>query len=124
MIDTSELGIDIFNDEEYKISPIDYFELYMFKCEAWLFLRKSNLCVIVSFSEKQDRLHVLDVNFFEQIVRDSFQYKRKNLRNNLKKYDLDIISNVLSKYGEDLNVRAEALEVDVFVDIANALYDK
>lgn len=80
--------------------------------------------VIVSFSEKQDRLHVLDVNFFEQIVRDSFQYKRKNLRNNLKKYDLDIISNVLSKYGEDLNVRAEALEVDVFVDIANALYNK
>ena len=43
---------------------------------------------------------------------------------NLKKYDLDIISNVLSKYGEDLNVRAEALEVDVFVDIANALYNK
>lgn len=28
MIDTSELGIDIFNDEEYKISTIDYLELY------------------------------------------------------------------------------------------------
>lgn len=80
--------------------------------------------VIVSFSEKQDRLPVLDIKFFEQIVRDSFQYKRKNLRNNLKKYDLNIVSNVLSKYGEDLSVRAEALDVDVFVELANALYDK
>lgn len=80
--------------------------------------------VIVSFSEKKDRLPVLDLNFFEQVVRDSFQFKRKNLKNNLKKYDLDIVSNILSKYGEDLSVRAEALSVDVFVDLANALYSK
>ena len=80
--------------------------------------------VIISFSEKKDRLPVLDLNFFEQFVRDCFQYKRKNLRNNLKKYDLDIISEILSKYGEDLSVRAEALSVDVFVELANALCKK
>ena len=62
-----------------------------------------------------------DQNLFFQIVRDSFQFKRKNLRNNLKKYDLSIISSVLSQYGYDLNVRAEQLSVEIFVELANAL---
>ena len=77
--------------------------------------------VIVSFSEKSEKLPLNDFKFFEKIVRDSFQYKRKNLRNNLKNYDLDIVSDVLQEYGYDLTVRAEALDVNVFVDIANAL---
>lgn len=80
--------------------------------------------VIVSFAEKKYKLPVCDFNFFEQVVRDSFQFKRKNLRNNLKKYNLDIVSKVLSKYGVDLSVRAEALGVDAFVELANALYNK
>ena len=77
--------------------------------------------VIVSFSEKSEKLPLNDLKFFERVVRDSFQYKRKNLRNNLKNYDLDIVSEVLKEYGYDLTVRAEALDVNVFVDIANAL---
>ena len=80
--------------------------------------------VIISFSQKKDKLPVFDLSFFEQVVRDSFQFKRKNLRNNLKKYDLDIVSEVLDRFGEDLSVRAEALSVDVFVELANALYKK
>ena len=80
--------------------------------------------VIFSFSQKKDKLPVFDLSFFEQVVRDSFQFKRKNLRNNLKKYDLDIVSEVLDRFGEDLSVRAEALSVDVFVELANALYKK
>lgn len=80
--------------------------------------------VIVSFSEKSDKLALSDFSFFEKIVRDSFQYKRKNLRNNLKQYDLDVVSGVLSKYNVDLSVRAEALPVAVFVDLANSLYEK
>ena len=59
--------------------------------------------------------------FFEKLVRDSFQYKRKTLRNNLKGYDLDKVNKVLEKYGKDLSVRAEALDVEVFVEIANEL---
>ena len=77
--------------------------------------------VIVSFSEKEEKLPLNDFMFFERIVRDSFQYKRKNLRNNLKKYNLDLVEKVLSKYGLNLTVRAEALPVEVFVDIANEL---
>lgn len=77
--------------------------------------------VIISFSEKSDKLSLNDFKFFEKLVRDSFQYKRKTLRNNLKGYDLDKVSKVLEKHGKDLNVRAEALDVEVFVEIANEL---
>lgn len=77
--------------------------------------------VIVSFSEKCEKLPLNDFKFFERLVRDSFQYKRKTLRNNLKNYNLEIIESVLNNYNLDLTVRAESLDVDVFVDIANAL---
>ena len=77
--------------------------------------------VIVSFSEKENKLPLKSLDFFQKLLKDSFQYKRKNIRNNLKFYDLDIVLSVLSKYGYDLNVRAEMLSVDVFVDLANAL---
>lgn len=77
--------------------------------------------VIISFSEKNDKLPLNNFKFFEKLVRDSFQYKRKTLRNNLKGYDLEKVSKVLEKYGKDLSVRAEALDVEVFVEIANEL---
>lgn len=79
--------------------------------------------LIVSFVEKKNRLELKDFNFFERLVRDSFQFKRKNIRNNLKKYNLKIIENVLLNYGYDLSVRAENLSVEVFVNLANALYE-
>ena len=77
--------------------------------------------VIVSFSEKVDKLPLIDFKYFEKLVRDSFQYKRKTLRNNLKGYDLEKVENVLSQYDLDLTVRAEALDVEIFVNIANEL---
>ena len=77
--------------------------------------------VIISFSEKNDKLPLNNFKFFEKLVRDSYQYKRKTLRNNLKGYDLDKVNKVLEKYGKDLSVRAEALDVEVFVEIANEL---
>ena len=52
---------------------------------------------------------------------DSFKFKRKNIRNNLKNYDLTIIEEVLKKHGFDLTSRAEEMPLDVFVSMANAL---
>ena len=77
--------------------------------------------VIVSFSEKKDKLLLNNFQFFQKLVRDSFQYKRKTLRNNLKSYDLEKVEMVLRKYNLDLSVRAEALDVEIFVEIANLL---
>ena len=77
--------------------------------------------LIVSFSEKKDKLELNDFKHFEKLIRDSFQFKRKTLRNNLKNYDLKKIEEVLSEYGYDLTVRAENLSTEIFVKISNAL---
>ena len=78
--------------------------------------------VVVSFKERKEKYAVKDLDFFETIVRDSFQFKRKTIKNNLKKYDLKIVESVLKEYGYDLSVRAENLDVEVFVAISNALW--
>ena len=58
--------------------------------------------VIVSFTEREDKLPLDNFDLFEKILRDSFQFKRKNIRNNLKKYDLKVVESVLSKYGTNI----------------------
>ena len=77
--------------------------------------------VVISFTKKDELLPLKSEKTFFQLVRDSFQFKRKNIRNNLKKYDLSIVCSVLNQYGYDLNVRAEQLSVEIFVELANAL---
>ena len=77
--------------------------------------------VVVEMKRRKNKYSVTDENKFFKLVRDSFRYKRKNLRNNLKGYDLDKISEVLSKYNLDLNVRAESLTIEQFVEISNSL---
>ncbi len=77
--------------------------------------------VVVSLSMKKDRLELYNRDLFFKLVRDSFCFKRKTLRNNLKGYNFDIIEEVLSKYGFDLSVRAEQLSLEIYVDIANNL---
>ena len=77
--------------------------------------------VVVSFHERKDKFQLKDFDFFETLVRDSFQFKRKNIKNNLKKYDLKTIDSILQQHGYDLTVRAEDLDVGIFVEISNAL---
>ena len=80
--------------------------------------------VIISFKEKENKYELLDSQFFEKLVRDSFQQKRKTIKNNLVCYDLEKVNMVLQRSGYDLSVRAEALPVNVFVDLANELCTK
>ena len=77
--------------------------------------------LIVSFSPKEEKIELKDYNHFEKLIRDSFQFKRKTLRNNLKNYDLKVIEEVLKEYGYDLTVRAENLSTEIFAKISNAL---
>ena len=77
--------------------------------------------VVVSFKRKEKLDMLLNKNHFINLVHDSFQFRRKTLRNNLKRYDLSIVEKVLNKYGYDLNVRAEALDYKIFIDISNNL---
>ena len=100
-----------------------YFQIHkLFDVSRNCFIPKPNVdSVILALDKRKDSYPVTNKKVFFQLVRDSFQFKRKTLRNNLKGYPLDVIQNVLNKYGFDLSVRAEELPIDVFVDISNNL---
>lgn len=78
--------------------------------------------VVISLTKKKELLEVVDYDFFFKIVRDSFQFKRKNLKNNLKSYDLEKIEAILSRYQFTTQNRAEELPVEVFVSLSNELF--
>ena len=77
--------------------------------------------MVISLNKKKYVYDVKNTDTFFKLVKDSFKFKRKNLRNNLKGYDLDRVSNILSKHNLDLTTRAEDLPIEVFVDISNNL---
>ena len=77
--------------------------------------------VIVEMKKKNIKYNVENEEKLFKLIRDSFRYKRKNLRNNLKDYDLSKIENILSKYNLDLTVRAENLSLEQFIDISNSI---
>ena len=90
-----------------------------------VFIPKPNVdSIVVEFNLKSSRYKLIDEKLFFKIVKDSFKQKRKTIRNNLKSYDLEVIKTVLEKHNFDLSVRAEALPLDVFVDISNELSNK
>lgn len=78
---------------------------------------------VIKLSRKNKQYVVKDEKFLFKLIKDSFVMKRKNIRNNLKNYDLDKIISVLLKYGLDLTVRAEAIPLECFIDIANVLFE-
>ena len=87
-----------------------------------VFIPKPNVdSIVVEFNKKEDKYKLKNEKLFFELVRDSFTQKRKTIKNNLKKYNLTKIEEVLKKYGYDLSIRAEQLPIEVFVDIANNL---
>lgn len=89
------------------------------------FVPKPNVdSIVVEMKKKITKYDVKNETLFFKLVRDAFTHKRKNLKNNLKGYDLDTIEDVLKKHNLDLSVRAESLSIDIFVSISNSLNDK
>ncbi len=87
-----------------------------------MFIPKPNVdSEIISFSKKKDRLVLKNEEFFFKLVKDSFQHKRKNIKNNLKKYDLQKIEKILRENDFSLNDRAEQIPIEIFVKISNEL---
>ena len=100
-----------------------YYDIYkLFDVSRNCFIPKPNVdSVVVEMRLKKERLNIKNLDLFKKLVKDSFRFKRKNLRNNLSNYNLNIIGNVLNEYGYDLSVRAENLNLEIFVDMANRL---
>ena len=87
-----------------------------------VFIPKPNVdSIVVSFTKKENKIKVDNEELFFKLVRDSFKQKRKTLKNNLKGYNLEKIEEVLKKHNLDLTVRAEALPIEIFAEIANKL---
>ena len=66
-------------------------------------------------------MYVKDKKFFYKLVRDSFRFNRKTIKNNLYDYDLDVVSKVLSLHGLDLSCRPSMISIDIYCEIANNL---
>ncbi len=97
---------------------LDYYAdvKYLFEVKRGCFIPSPNVdsaVIKLSMKEREE----IDIVKFNNLVRDAFQFKRKNLRNNLKKYDQDKLLEVLNKHGFGLENRAEDLPVEVFIDL-------
>lgn len=76
---------------------------------------------VIKFTRRNELLDT-DLNKFNKFVRDSFNFKRKNLRNNLKNYDEEKISKILNDLDKSLDNRAEDLTYEDFIYIVNNYY--
>ena len=85
------------------------------------FYPKPNVDSMIVSLIKKEKIKVNNLEVFYKLIRDSFRFKRKNLRNNLKEYDLSLIEKILRLHGYDLSVRAEQLSVNIFCEIANEI---
>lgn len=76
---------------------------------------------VIKFRKNNNHLKINNKDIYFKLLHDSFQFKRKNLRNNLKNYDLEKVSFILNKNDLTLNDRAENISIDTFIEIANNL---
>ena len=87
-----------------------------------VFIPKPNVdSIVLSMTKKNNKEEIKNIDVFYKLIRDSFQFKRKNLRNNLKNYDLTKIEKILKKHGFDLNSRAEQINYKIFIEISNEI---
>ena len=100
---------------------------YYFNIKKLFIVNKNNFIpipkvdsMVVSFSQKS-KIKLINEALFFKIVKESFKYKRKTIKNNLKDYDLNRIEKVLIENNFNLNTRAEQIPLEVFGDIANEL---
>lgn len=84
------------------------------------FYPEPNVDSMVIKLSKKERINI-NYQKFNTILKDSFQFKRKTINNNLKKYNRQIVENILAKHNYSLNSRAEELSIETFIDLANNL---
>ena len=108
-------ALTVFLDYFYEVKKL-------FDVSKNCFIPRPNVdSAVICMNLKSDRPYVKDMMFFKKIIRDAFRYKRKNLRNNFKGYNLEEIDKILKENNLTLNSRAEDLDLEIFILIANRL---
>ena len=93
----------------------------LFKVGRNCFKPVPNVDSAVISLDKNNKYEIINNDTFDKLIKDSFKFKRKNLKNNLKGYDLKKIEKILIESGYSLNDRAESIPISLFVDISNNL---
>ena len=112
------------NTKEY--NSLSVFLQYYFDIKTVTIVNKNSFVpkpkvdsIVVRFSIKDNKIKANNEKVFFKLVKDSFTFKRKNLKNNLKGYDLNKINIILNKFNKDLTFRAESLNLEEFIEISN-----
>lgn len=91
----------------------------LFRVNRGSFQPVPNVDSAVIMLDKHNDYVINDIDKYERLLKDAFQFKRKNLKNNLYNYDLVKIGEILNKYNLSLTNRAEEIPIKVFVEIVN-----
>lgn len=75
--------------------------------------------VVLNFKSRKLNYYVNNEEIFLKLVKDSFQFKRKTLKNNLKLYDKELLNKAYEDLKLSENVRAEQLTIEDFIKISN-----
>lgn len=76
---------------------------------------------VILFKKRKEKRKVKQEEKLFKLIEDSFQMKRKTLKNNLKQYDWNKIKEILKNNNLEENIRAEEIPLEIFIKIANAL---
>ncbi len=92
----------------------------LFNVNRNCFFPKPNVdSVVIQFLSKPK--NNTDFNKFNNLIKNAFKFKRKNLRNNLKGYDLNKIEAILKEDGYSLLDRAESIPLETYIKITDNL---
>lgn len=100
-----------------------YYEVeYLFTVDKNNFYPVPNVdSAVIRFNKRKYLLDLVSFSKYKKFINDAFMQKRKNLKNNLKNYDLEKIECILKKYNLNLTNRAEDVDYKIFVEIVNNL---
>lgn len=71
---------------------------------------------VIKLKFKESKVSINDKKYFE-FLKECFKLKRKTMKNNLKKYDWEVIKEALKQYNLPETTRSEELPKDVFIHI-------
>lgn len=97
-----------------------YFEIKkLFKVSKNNFYPIPKVDSAVVLLKKKERPNLKNEDEFFKLVRSAFNQKRKTLKNNLKNYDIHKIDKILNNHNKSIDLRAEEITLEEFIDIFN-----
>lgn len=114
------------NSKSY--NSLSIFLQYFFEIERLCLVKKECFVpvpkvdsIVLTFKSRVKKLKPKDEKFFFELVKNSFKFKRKTLKNNLKNYNIVKLEEILKDLNYNDNVRAEQISIHDFIKISDYL---